>query len=175
MVYGLFLYGVCMYAIRFAQPEDAPVIIELIRALAEYEREPDAVKIREADVLQYGFGSEAVFSCLLAEWDGVVAGFALYFTTFSTWEGKPGLYLEDLFVQPEYRGKGLGKAFMAKLAQIALEKGFTRFQWQVLDWNAPSIEFYESIGAVHMKEWYTYRLSGDALVRLAANTGREEL
>lgn len=158
-----------MLTMRSAQPSDAPVIIELVRALAEYEREPDAVKICEQDVLRYGFGSDAVFSCVLAEWDGIVAGFALYFSTFSTWEGKPGLYLEDLFVKPEYRGKGIGKALMVKLAQIAVEKGYTRFQWQVLDWNTPSIEFYEAIGAVHMKEWYTYRISGEALQRLADN------
>lgn len=168
---GLFLYGMSMVNIRFAQPEDADAIITLVRALAEYEREPDAVKICEEDVLRYGFGNDAVFSCLLAEWDGVLAGFALYFTTFSTWEGKPGLYLEDLFVKPECRGKGLGKALMVRLAQIAVEKGYTRFQWQVLDWNTPSIAFYESIGAVHMKEWYAYRISGEPLERLANDAG----
>lgn len=162
-----------MVSIRFAQPNDVHAIIGLIRDLAEYEREPDAVKIREEDVLRYGFGNDAVFSCLLAECDGCIAGFALYFTTFSTWEGKPGIYLEDLFVKPEYRGRGLGKALMVRLAQITIEKGYTRFQWQVLDWNTPSIEFYESIGAVHMKEWYTYRMSGEALERLAKNTQPE--
>jgi GNAT superfamily N-acetyltransferase len=156
-----------MLTLRTAQPQDTRIIIDLIQALADYEREPDAVKITEADVQQYGFGDNAVFSCIIAEWDGEVAGFALYFLTFSTWEGKPGLYLEDLFVKPEFRGKGIGKALMIRLAQTALERGCTRFQWQVLDWNTPSIEFYESIGAVHLKEWYTYRLSGEALHTLA--------
>ena len=156
-----------MVAIREARPEDARTIIELIQALAEYEREPDAVRISAEDVLAYGFGDEKVFSCLLAEWDGQTAGFALYFPTFSTWEGKPGLYLEDLFVYPQYRGRGIGRALMVRIARTAVEKGYTRFQWQVLDWNTPSIEFYESMGAVHMKEWYTYRLSGEALKRLA--------
>ncbi len=157
-----------MLTIREARPEDASVVIGLIQALAEYEREPDAVKITEADVLAHGFGDAKVFSCLLAEWDGATAGFALYFPTFSTWEGKPGIYLEDLYVHPEFRGRGIGKALMMNIARIAIEKGYTRFQWQVLDWNTPSIDFYESIGAVHMKEWYTYRLTGEALHKLAA-------
>lgn len=156
-----------MLTLRMAQPQDAQIIIGLIQALAEYEREPDAVKITAADVERYSFGENAVFSCIIAEWEGEAIGFALYFLTFSTWEGKPGLYLEDLFVKTEHRGKGIGKTLMIRLAQIALERGCTRFQWQVLDWNTPSIEFYESIGAVHLKEWYTYRLSGEALYTLA--------
>lgn len=156
-----------MLTIRDARAEDASVVVGLVKALADYEREPDAVKMTEQDVLTYGFGEHKVFSCLLAEWDGHTAGFALYFPTFSTWDGKPGLYLEDLFVLPEFRGRGIGKTLMAALARIAVEKGFTRFQWQVLDWNTPSIDFYESMGAVHLKEWYTYRLSGEPLRKLA--------
>ena len=138
-------------------------MLRLVRALAEYERAPDAVVATEADFLRHGFGPAPRFSVLLAEQDGEVAGFALWFFTFSTWLGRPGLYLEDLFVQPELRGRGIGKALMLELARTAVREGCGRFEWQVLDWNEPSIRFYRALGAKVMREWFTCRLEGDAL------------
>ncbi len=156
-----------MLHIRKATGDDAANIVELIRQLADYEREADAVKITIEDVIAHGFGPTPFFECLIAEWEGALAGFALYFFNYSTWEGAPGLYLEDLFVSPEYRGRGIGKSLMIRLAGVARDRGCTRFQWQVLDWNKSAIEFYESIGAFHLKEWYTYRMESDAIGRLA--------
>ena len=153
--------------IRPATQADVGQILALIRALAVYEREPDAVKATEADLREHGFGETPYYSCLIAELDGEPAGFALFFYDYSTWLGKPGLYLEDLFVLPENRGAGVGKALLQRLAQIALEKGCGRMKWEVLDWNTPAIEFYNAMGAEIQKEWLNVRLSGDGLRRLA--------
>ena len=148
-----------------------PVVLRLVRALAEYEREPRAVLATEEDFLRHGFGATPRYSVLLAEEDGQVAGFALWFFTFSTWLGKPGLYLEDLFVRPELRGRGIGKTMMIELARIAVREGCGRFEWAVLDWNQPSIEFYRSLGARLMEEWVVCRLEGDSLRALAEREG----
>ena len=157
-----------MLRLRPATPADVPIILELVRALAEYERAPDAVVATEQDFLRHGFGPTPRFSVLLAEQDGHIAGFALWFFTFSTWVGKPGLWLEDLFVRPELRGRGIGKALMLELARIAVREGCGRFEWNVLDWNQPSIEFYRSLGARELGEWVGCRVEGDALRALAA-------
>jgi GNAT superfamily N-acetyltransferase len=156
-------------AIRPARPDDAATVVTLVRELAVYEREPlSSVKLGEADILRDGFGAERRFELLLATLDGVVEGFALFFPNYSTFLGKPGLYLEDLFVRPEYRGQGLGLALMKRLAQIAVERGCGRFEWSVLDWNEPAIAFYKKLGARPMDEWTIFRVTGDALTRLAA-------
>jgi GNAT superfamily N-acetyltransferase len=154
--------------IRTAAPADVPQILSFIRALAAYEREPQAVTATEADLLRHGFGPNPFFSCLIAEQDGQPAGFALYFFNYSTWKGRPGLYLEDLFVQPEFRGRGIGKALLRQVAAIAREKGCPRLQWEVLDWNTPAIDFYRAMGAEFLDEWRNVRVSGEALARLAA-------
>lgn len=153
--------------IRPATREDAGEILQFIRALAAYEREPDAVRATEADLLRHGFGENPYFACLLAEEDGAPAGFALYFFDYSTWLGRPGLYLEDVFVHPQYRGRGIGKALLKRLAAIALEKGCARMKWEVLDWNTPAIEFYSAMGAKLKQEWLNVQLDGEALRRLA--------
>ena len=153
--------------LRAATRDDVADIRRLIRALADYEKEPDAAVVTEADLLRDGFGEKPLFKVVMAEWEGAVVGFAFYFYNYSTWQGRPGLYLEDLFVQPSHRGKGIGKALLVHLARIAVRENCGRFVWQVLDWNTPSIEFYESLGATMMKEWLTMRVTGDALVKLA--------
>lgn len=157
-----------MLHIRPAETADVPVILRLIRGLAEYERAPGAVTATEADLLRDGFGARPLFHVLLAEWDGAPVGFAFYFFNYSTWQGRPGLYLEDLFVDPPFRGCGIGKALLVHLAQIAVSRGCGRYQWQVLDWNEPAIRFYESMGAQVLREWLTVRVEGDGLARLAA-------
>lgn len=159
--------------IRSATREDAGAILNFIRALAAYEREPDAVQATEEDLLRHGFGETPYFSCLLAEEEGAPAGFALYFFDYSTWLGKPGLYLEDIFVHPEFRGRGIGKALLQRLAAVALEKGCARMKWEVLDWNTPAIDFYQAMGAELQREWLNVRLSGDALQRLAGGVVAE--
>lgn len=159
---------------RPATPSDAPLILALIRELAEYEREPDAVVATEADLLRDGFGPSPAFHVLVAEWDGAPIGFALYFFTYSTWRGRRCLYLEDVFVRPEHRGRGAGLALMRALARVAVEEGCPRFSWQVLDWNEPSIAFYERLGAKVLREWLTVRIEGDALAALAAADARGE-
>lgn len=156
-----------MLAIRSATPADVPLILEFIRDLAEYEREPQAAVATATDLLRDGFGPEPKFRVDIAEWSGEPAGFAFYFWNYSTWQGKRGLYLEDLFVRPRFRGKGIGKALLVHLAQVALKNNCGRLVWQVLDWNTPSIDFYKSLGATVMKEWLTMRITGDALLRLA--------
>lgn len=142
-------------------------MLEFIRGLAVYEREPDAVEATEEDLLRHGFGENPYFACLIAEHDGASAGFAFYFFDYSTWLGKPGLYLEDLFVYPQFRGLGIGKALLRRLAAIAMEKGCARMKWEVLDWNTPAIDFYRSMGAEFLDTWRNVRLSDDALRRLA--------
>jgi GNAT superfamily N-acetyltransferase len=155
--------------IREAIPADVPLILNFIRALATYEREPDAVSATEAGLLRDGFGPNPFYFCLIAEHDGIAAGFALYFFNYSTWNGCPGIYLEDLFVPPEFRGFGIGKALLKKVAAIAVEKGCPRLQWEVLDWNTPAIDFYRAMGAEFLDEWRNVRVSGEALQRLAGN------
>lgn len=154
--------------LRPATEADLDTIIELIHALAEYEREPEAVRLVPGELRRHLFGPRPYAEVILAETgEGASAGFALFFHNFSTWEGKPGIYLEDLFVRPEFRGQGYGKALLAELARLAVERGCARLEWAVLDWNEPSIQFYRAIGAAPMDEWTTYRLSGEALATLA--------
>ena len=167
-----------MLTIRPATPADVPDILAFIRDLAEYEREPDAVLATEADLLRDGFPSPesnlpARFHSLIAAWDGSPAGFALYFYSYSTWQGRAGVYLEDLFVCPEFRGKGIGKALLVRVAAIAVAEGCARFEWSVLDWNQPSIDFYQQMGAVMKPEWLGMRVSGKALSRLAGQSVAE--
>ncbi len=156
-----------MLTLRPAVPADTPQILQYIRDLAAYEREPEAAVATEADLLHYAFSEHPLVHVTMAEWDGQHAGFALWFLNFSTWEGKPGIYLEDLFVPPAFRGKGIGKALLQYLATRAVREGWTRFVWQVLDWNTPAIEFYEAHGAKVMRPWLTCRVEGDALRQLA--------
>ena len=158
-------------SIRPATREDVGALLDFIRALAVYEREPNAVKATEADLLRDGFGEQPYFSCLIAEQNGVPAGFAFYFFDYSTWLGRPGIYLEDLFVHPEFRGLGIGKALLQRVAAIAVEKGCARLKWQVLDWNTPAIDFYKALGAEFMDEWRNVRVSGEVLRRLARAEG----
>jgi len=153
--------------IRAAERRDIPQILAFIRALAEYEREPDAVTATEADLERDGFGPNPFYSCLIAEQDGRPAGFAFYFFNYSTWLGRPGLYLEDLFVLPEFRSCGVGRALLQRVAAIAVEKGCPRLQWEVLDWNQPAIDFYKAMGADFLDEWRNVRVTGAALARLA--------
>jgi GNAT superfamily N-acetyltransferase len=155
--------------IRTATPEDIPQILTFIRALAAYEREPDAVTATEVDLLRDGFGPNPFYFCLIAEIDSQPAGFAFYFFNYSTWMGRPGLYLEDLFVHPEFRGLGIGKALLQKVAAIAVEKNCPRLQWEVLDWNTPAIDFYSAMGAEFMDSWRNVRVTGEALQRLAGS------
>ena len=155
--------------IREARPEDVPEMLLFIRELAEYERQPQAAVATAADLLRDGFGDKPVFQCLIAEWDGQPAAMALYFPFYSTWRGNAGIHLEDLFVRPQYRRKGIAKALFARLAAIALERG-DRFQWHVLDWNRMAINFYEQMGAIMLDEWRIMRIDGEALEALAAHS-----
>src|SRR5579863_3651623 len=157
--------------IRNATTADVPQILAFIRALAAYERAPDAVVATEEALLRDGFGPTPFFSCLIADYDGQPAGFALFFYNYSTWIGRPGIYLEDLFVLPELRGRGIGRALLKRVAAIALEKGCQRLQWEVLDWNTPAIDFYRAMGAEFLDEWRNVRLGGEALMRLAETAG----
>ncbi len=149
--------------IRSATPEDTHVIAELIRGLAEYERLAHEVMLDEGELRSHLFGERRYAEVILAEDGGEVVGFALFFHNYSTFLGKPGIYLEDLFVKPEHRGAGHGKALLAYLARLSVERGCGRLEWSVLDWNEPSIAFYRSLGAVAMDEWTGYRLTGEAL------------
>jgi GNAT superfamily N-acetyltransferase len=150
-------------AVREARTSDVERIHQLVVELAEYERSPDQVRSTPEQLRSALFGSRPAVYALVAEAEGEVVGFALYFLNFSTWEGVHGIYLEDLYVQPGHRGSGLGKALLRSLAAIAVERGYARFEWWVLDWNTPSIDFYRRLGAVAMEEWTVYRLTGDAL------------
>ncbi|MGQ9838418.1 MAG: GNAT family N-acetyltransferase [Cyanobacteriota bacterium] len=159
-----------MLRIRQATPLDVPVLFELIQALAEYEKLSHLVTGSAAELEQHLFGSEAVANVLLAEVEerpGFPVGFALYFRSFSTFLTRPGIYLEDLFVLPEFRGRGIGKALLVQLAQEAVAKGYRRLEWMVLDWNQPAIEFYKRLGAKQHREWILNRLTGDDLLALA--------
>jgi GNAT superfamily N-acetyltransferase len=160
--------------IRPAKREDVPRILAFIRALAAYEREPRAVIATEADLERDGFGPNPFYFCLIAEHDGRTAGFALGFFSYSTWLGRPGIYIEDLFVEPELRGLGIGKALLERVAAVAVEKGCPRLQWAVLDWNTPAIEFYRAMGAEFLDEWRNVRVSGEALRRLAGVAAQGE-
>lgn len=163
--------------IRPARPDDVPVIHRLVRELAEYEKEPEAAVATEAQFHDALFGDNPVAGAHIAEHtpDGggpaAVAGFALWFRNFSTWTGNPGIYLEDLYVRPELRGHGYGKALLTALAELCVERGYDRLQWWVLDWNTPSIEFYKALGATPMDEWTVFRLDGRALRELGTNSG----
>ncbi|CAN5243484.1 GNAT family N-acetyltransferase [soil metagenome] len=161
-----------MTPVRRAQPADVPIVLELVRELAAYEREPDAVEATEELLREALFGARPSASCHVAlEQSGAVVGFALWYVTFSTWKGLAGLWLEDLFVVPQARGQGLGKALLQELAAVCVQRGYPRFEWWVLDWNAPAIGFYRSLGAVPQEEWTTFRVDGEALVRLATPDG----
>ena len=167
--------------IRPATPADIPEILAFIRELAVYEREPASAIAAHADLLRDGFGPTPRFHCLIAELSSTdnqqpatdnlptPAGFALYFHNYSTWRGNAGIFLEDLFVRPVFRGRGIGKALIAAVAAIAVAEGCSRFEWAVLDWNTPAIDFYTSLGATPLSEWTTMRLTGDPLAALAAH------
>jgi GNAT superfamily N-acetyltransferase len=154
--------------IRLAEPVDISDIHRLIYELAVYEKAPEQMVATVEQIKESLFNEHPVAFCHVAEVDGKIVGIALWFLNYSTWLGKPGIYLEDLFVQPEYRGHGIGKGFMKTLARLCTERGYERFQWWVLDWNEPSIEFYKSLGAVPMNEWTVFRLSGDSLKKFAS-------
>ncbi len=154
-------------ALRPATPEDAPEIHRLIVALATYEREPDAVEVAPETLAAQLASDRPPFECLIAEADGAVVGFALYFFNYSTWRGRPGLYLEDLFVEPARRGQGIGRRLLAELAAIAVARNCARMDWMVLDWNEPAIAFYRGLGAQPVAGWHTFRLTGDPLLALA--------
>jgi GNAT superfamily N-acetyltransferase len=156
--------------IRPATPADVPTIARLIRELAEYERLLDRCVFQESDLHNYLFGEKRYAEVLLAEDAGRVVGFALFFHNYSTFRGKPGIYLEDLFVEPTQRGKGHGKALLAALAKLAVERNCARVEWAVLNWNTPSIEFYKRLGSVPMDEWTVDRITDEALTKLAAGT-----
>lgn len=156
--------------VRNAVKGDGPVILQFIRDLAAYEKLADDVVATVADIDRTLFGANPKAFALIAEWDGKPCGLALYFFNFSTFLGKHGVYLEDLFVPENFRGKGIGKALLVRLAQIARENDCGRLEWSVLDWNAPSIAFYKSLGAVPMDEWTVYRLTGEALSKLAGGS-----
>ena len=152
--------------IRPARQEEVGIVLQLIHDLAVYEKAPNEVEATEKELLETIFSSDPKVFCDLVEVDGEIAGMAIWFLNYSTWQGKHGIYLEDLFITPEYRGRGYGKALLKHLAKICDEKGYGRFQWWVLDWNSPAIEFYRSLGAVAMDEWTVYRVSGQALKEL---------
>jgi GNAT superfamily N-acetyltransferase len=156
-------------SIRSATRADLPLIAQFIRDLADYERLAHEVRFDEAVLGERLFGARPYAEVLIGEVDGVAEGFALFFHNFSTFEGKPGIYLEDLFVRPEARGAGLGKAFLQRLAQLAVERDCARLEWWVLDWNEPAIRFYKALGAKPMDDWTTYRVDGDALAALASD------
>ena len=157
-----------MVTFRFAQPEDAALILHFTRGLAEYEKLSDEVVATE-ELLREWIFEKGKAEVLFAVADGTEVGFALFFHNFSTFLGRAGIYLEDLFVLPEHRGHGYGKALLKRLAAITVERGCGRLEWSCLDWNAPSIAFYKSMGAVPMDEWTVYRLTGETLKRAAAS------
>ena len=155
------------FAVRMATLDDVPVILDLIRALATYERAPNEVTATEKGLVEVLFGEKPAAEVLLAFENEAAIGFAVFFHNFSTWLGRPGLYLEDLFVRPEERGKGYGRALLERLAQIAKERGCGRMEWAVLDWNDPAIQFYRKLGAQPMDEWTVFRLTEEGIGKLA--------
>jgi len=152
--------------IRPARKEEVGIVLQLIHDLAHYEKAPNEVEATEKELLATIFIDNPKVFCDVVEVDGEIVGMAIWFLNYSTWQGKHGIYLEDLFIKPEYRAHGYGKALLKHLAKICDEKGYGRFQWWVLDWNSPAIEFYRSLGAVAMDEWTVYRVSGNALKEL---------
>ena len=156
------------FALRGAEPDDVQALLALMRDLAAYERAPDAVEMTETMLHDALFGDMPLVRAVLAETEARPVGLALWFTSFSTWTGRPGLYLEDLFVIPEARGFGIGRALLRHLAREAVRLGCARFEWSVLDWNTPAIDFYKNLGAEALDEWTRYRLQGGALLALAA-------
>jgi GNAT superfamily N-acetyltransferase len=155
------------FEIRTARVEDVPIILQLIRDLATYERAPNDVTATEEQLVEVLFGSRPSAEVLLALEADTAVGFAVFFHNFSTWLGRPGLYLEDLFVKPEMRGKGYGRALLVHLAKIARERGCGRMEWAVLDWNDPAIQFYRKLGAKPLDEWTVFRLTGEGIAKLA--------
>jgi GNAT superfamily N-acetyltransferase len=155
------------FEIRPAHVEDVPIILELIRDLATYERAPNEVTATEEQLVDVLFGERPAAEVLLAFEEKSPVGFAVFFQNFSTWLGRPGLYLEDLFVRPEKRGRGYGRALLVDLAKIALDRGCGRMEWAVLDWNEPAIQFYRTLGAKPMEEWTVFRLTRDGIAKLA--------
>jgi GNAT superfamily N-acetyltransferase len=154
-------------AIRRARPGEAGLVLSFIRELAEYEKLSHEVEASEVMIDAALFCEQPRLFCDIAEWEGQPVGFAVWFINFSTFSGRSGIYLEDLFVRPEHRGKGLGKALLVHLARTCVDNDWSRLQWSVLDWNTPSIEFYKSLGAVMLDEWTVCRVSGEALTKLA--------
>lgn len=154
-----------------ATEQDVPLIFQLIKALADYEQLADQFVATEADLRASLFGPRAAAEVIIGYAGDEPAGFAIYFQTFSTFKGRPGLYLEDLFVKPEWRRRGLGRMLLARLARIAVDRGYGRMEWSVLDWNETALRVYRSAGAIAMDEWTVYRLKGEALRRLAAEDG----
>jgi GNAT superfamily N-acetyltransferase len=153
--------------LRDATPDDVTLILGFIRELAAYEREPDAVKMTEAQLHESLFGTFRRAEALAVEIDGAPQGTALWYESFNTWTGRPGLSVEDVFVREAYRGQGVGRAIFAHLAKLAVQRNYFRMEWQVLEWNAPAIKFYEGLGATAQADWLKYRLSGEALNALA--------
>lgn len=153
--------------IERATERDVPVILQMIKDLAEYERMSDRVTATEAGLRETLFGARPAAEVVIGYAGATPAGFALFFQNYSTFVGRPGLYLEDLFVRPEFRGHGFGRQLLAHLAKIAVDRGYGRFEWSVLDWNEPAIGFYKKLGAVPMADWTIFRVTGDALQRLA--------
>ncbi len=156
--------------IRSARPGEAPLVLQFVREFAAYEKLSHEMVATEATIDTALFAANARAFCDIAEWEGEPVGFAFWFLNFSTFSGKSGLYLEDLFVRESHRGKGIGKGLMVHLARKCTQNGWGHFQWAVLDWNTPSIDFYKSLGAIMLDEWTGVRLSGDALARLAKAT-----
>jgi GNAT superfamily N-acetyltransferase len=156
-----------MIEMRFASADDAAVVLGFVRALAEYEKQPEAVEVSEETLRRQLAETPAPFEALLAIDDGRAVGFALFFHTYSTWRGKRGIWLEDLFVLPDERRRGVGKMLLARVAAIAVERGCARFEWTVLEWNRLAIDFYEGLGAQRLEEWRICRVSNEALEELA--------
>jgi GNAT superfamily N-acetyltransferase len=156
-----------MLKIRETRIEDVPLILSFIRELAEYEREPSAVLATEDDLIRDGFSKNPKFRVIIAEWEGMPAGMAFFFHNYSTWQGRQGLFLEDLFVRPQFRGKGIGKALMVHLARLAIAENCYGMRWEVLDWNTTAIEVYQKLGARFREQWRVMQITGEDLKRLS--------